>query len=253
MSKLCCKAILCLALVLCAVSCATAGAPRHDKDGFVPLFDGKTLDGWRAADMSFWSVQDGAITADDHRAPTPPTVTTTWSSKAAKLADFELKLTPPHPQFRTTSTAASSSAARSSTATSPTTAAGTRSTTTPGPTGSSVSTTSSAAIPSPGAARRAVFDNERRENDHSHRSPQPRSRHTSRLDDWHEYHLICRGTHLTLKINGRPPSRKRSTTIRNNRTSPASSPCNCTAARPCASNSRTCASNDWMATERGGR
>ncbi len=31
-------------------------------DGFVPLFDGKTFKGWYAADMSWWSIQDGAIT-----------------------------------------------------------------------------------------------------------------------------------------------------------------------------------------------
>ena len=30
---------------------------------FVSIFDGETLNGWKAADMSFWSVEDGAITA----------------------------------------------------------------------------------------------------------------------------------------------------------------------------------------------
>jgi hypothetical protein len=30
---------------------------------FIPLFDGKTLKGWRAADMSWWSVEEGTITA----------------------------------------------------------------------------------------------------------------------------------------------------------------------------------------------
>jgi hypothetical protein len=32
------------------------------EDGFVSIFDGKTLDGWKAHDMSHWSVEDGAIT-----------------------------------------------------------------------------------------------------------------------------------------------------------------------------------------------
>ena len=31
--------------------------------GFTPIFDGKTLDGWHAPNMSYWSVEDGAITA----------------------------------------------------------------------------------------------------------------------------------------------------------------------------------------------
>ena len=30
--------------------------------GFQSLFDGKTLDGWKAADMSYWSIEDGTIT-----------------------------------------------------------------------------------------------------------------------------------------------------------------------------------------------
>ncbi|MEA3364982.1 MAG: hypothetical protein U9Q79_05015, partial [Candidatus Hydrogenedentes bacterium] len=37
--------------------------PLNQEPGFEPLFDGKTLNGWKAADMSFWSVEDGAITA----------------------------------------------------------------------------------------------------------------------------------------------------------------------------------------------
>jgi hypothetical protein len=39
-----------------------AHAEPEDADGFKNLFDGKTLDGWKAADMSYWSVEDGAIT-----------------------------------------------------------------------------------------------------------------------------------------------------------------------------------------------
>lgn len=49
---------------------ATIGQPTPDADGFVPMFDGKTLAGWRAPDMSFWRVEDGAITGEvtaDHK------------------------------------------------------------------------------------------------------------------------------------------------------------------------------------------
>src|SRR5262245_22776237 len=38
--------ILCLAATLWAA----------DDDGFKSIFDGKTLNGWKAADMSYWSV-----------------------------------------------------------------------------------------------------------------------------------------------------------------------------------------------------
>ncbi len=59
--------------------------------GFESIFDGKTLDGWKAADMSFWSVEDGAITAKitkEH--PTDRNHYLVYRGGA--LADFELKL-----------------------------------------------------------------------------------------------------------------------------------------------------------------
>ncbi len=61
------------------------------EDGFQNLFDGKTLDGWKAADMSFWSVEDGAITAKitpEH--PLKANLYLIW--QGGELADFELKL-----------------------------------------------------------------------------------------------------------------------------------------------------------------
>ena len=61
------------------------------EEGFQSLFDGKTLDGWKAADMSFWSVEDGAITAKitpEH--PLPANLYLIW--QGGELADFELKL-----------------------------------------------------------------------------------------------------------------------------------------------------------------
>lgn len=36
---------------------------QKSEDGFIALFDGKSLKGWTAMDMSWWSVEDGAITA----------------------------------------------------------------------------------------------------------------------------------------------------------------------------------------------
>src|SRR5579862_9897795 len=52
------------AIVLAAIFCMAAddAAPKPDKDGFIPLFDGKSLDGWKVGDgASAWSVQDGYI------------------------------------------------------------------------------------------------------------------------------------------------------------------------------------------------
>ena len=62
-----------------------------DEAGFETIFDGKTLTGWKAADPSFWSIEDGAITAkitDEH-----PTARNHYLVfQGGVLADFELKL-----------------------------------------------------------------------------------------------------------------------------------------------------------------
>ncbi|MGL4942715.1 MAG: 3-keto-disaccharide hydrolase [Thermoguttaceae bacterium] len=59
-------ALGCAALVwtACAISTTTivVGA-EADKDGFTPIFDGKTLDGWEGP-KEFWSVKDGMIVAE---------------------------------------------------------------------------------------------------------------------------------------------------------------------------------------------
>jgi hypothetical protein len=60
-------------------------------DGFKPIFDGKSLDGWQAADKSYWSVEEGAITAkitNEH----PCNINQYLIWKGAELGDFELKL-----------------------------------------------------------------------------------------------------------------------------------------------------------------
>jgi hypothetical protein len=62
-----------------------------DDDGFKPIFDGKTLDGWKAPNMSYWSVQDGAITAESTVAnPCTSNQFLVW--QGGNVADFELKV-----------------------------------------------------------------------------------------------------------------------------------------------------------------
>lgn len=61
------------ALVLAAVAISVlyaqpAAAPVAGKDGWVAMFDGKTLDGWKAGDNpQSWKVVDGAIMGDGPR------------------------------------------------------------------------------------------------------------------------------------------------------------------------------------------
>ncbi len=59
-------------------------------DGFKPIFDGKTLKGWKAPNMSYWSVEDGAITAESTKEnPCKSNQFLVW--QGGDVADFELK------------------------------------------------------------------------------------------------------------------------------------------------------------------
>ncbi|MDX9974722.1 MAG: DUF1080 domain-containing protein [FCB group bacterium] len=102
MSRACLAALSVLSI--CVVSCAgLRAAPMADtggmdplpevrrERGFEPIFDGETLDGWTVADPSFWSVEDGAITAKI--TPEHPTERNHYLVyQGGKLGDFELKL-----------------------------------------------------------------------------------------------------------------------------------------------------------------
>src|SRR3954447_14919667 len=90
------------ALLLCAPLLLLAAGAADDEAGFEPIFDGKTLDGWKAPDMSFWRVEDGAITGKvtkDHKPQ--ENVFIVWQGGA--VADFELRF-----RFRIFGAAASS-------------------------------------------------------------------------------------------------------------------------------------------------
>lgn len=72
-------------VALCAISPVQA-----DDEGFKPIFDGKSLNGWSGAE-GFWSVQDGAITGtttSEH--PTKGNTFLIWEQ--GKVDNFELKL-----------------------------------------------------------------------------------------------------------------------------------------------------------------
>ncbi|GMV92897.1 MAG: hypothetical protein AMXMBFR82_26750 [Candidatus Hydrogenedentota bacterium] len=85
------RQVAAVSMILIAASAGIADTNAADPDGFKPIFDGESLDGWQAADMSFWSIEDGAITAKitaEH--PTERNHYLVW--QGGKLGDFELKL-----------------------------------------------------------------------------------------------------------------------------------------------------------------
>jgi hypothetical protein len=79
-----------VAIVGLALGCAATSAADSAGDGFVCLFDGKTLDGWEGKSQ-FWSVRDGAITGQTTAEnPTKGNTFIIW--RGGKPADFELRL-----------------------------------------------------------------------------------------------------------------------------------------------------------------
>jgi hypothetical protein len=68
----------------------TANAAAQD-DGFKAIFDGRTLDGWKSPEMSYWSVKDGTITArSTEQNPCKTNQFLVW--QLGEVDDFELKL-----------------------------------------------------------------------------------------------------------------------------------------------------------------
>ena len=77
------------AAILCVASPA-AGRLSADEAGFVPIFDGKTLDGWEG-NPEIWRVEDGAIVGQT-TAEKPINANTFLIWRRGKLDDFELRL-----------------------------------------------------------------------------------------------------------------------------------------------------------------
>lgn len=73
------------ALIVCAERSTQAQG-----QGWKNIFDGKTLTGWQAPDMSYFTVEDGAITGTTTAAHNPPyNQFIVW--QGGEVADFELK------------------------------------------------------------------------------------------------------------------------------------------------------------------
>jgi hypothetical protein len=75
-----------------AASTALVRCPAASVEaGFESLFDGKTLNGWESPDMSYWTVEESAITGRISREH-PCAINQYLVWKGGDLADFELKL-----------------------------------------------------------------------------------------------------------------------------------------------------------------
>jgi hypothetical protein len=172
-------------------------APSVAEDGFENIFDGRTLDGWRGQDMSFWSVEDDAITGTISAEHAPPmNQYLVWQREL--VDDFELKL-----DFRLTGS------------NTPVTNGGFQFRSRRLPNGDVAGYQVDNNFGQSWRVRlydefgrhdlalegqRSVFVAEGR------RQVEPLTFADGppkfALDEWHEYHLACRGPHLVLKISG---------------------------------------------------
>jgi len=75
-----------LAVLLVAADEQKPAAGKPDADGFISLFDGKTLDGWEGLE-GFWTVKDGAIDGHETKEHSAQTFLV---YKPRQFSDFEL-------------------------------------------------------------------------------------------------------------------------------------------------------------------
>lgn len=194
---------LVLAMLLLAGSAVFAEPEKPavcaNDPAFVPIFDGKTFEGWKAEDMSYWTVEDGALTGTISEAhPLKRNYYLVW--QGGKMADFELVM-----RHRVISKDSVNSGYQF------------RSEMFDGELkqdcrGYQMDTQTQ----SPWLARlydefgrhdlalrgeKTVFDPDGKKNT----TPLAEAAGPAwfALEDWHEYHLICKGAHLSLKIDGK--------------------------------------------------
>lgn len=165
---------------------------------FEPIFDGHTLNGWQGQDMSFWTIEDGAISgtiSPEHA----PKLNQYLIWQGGMLDDFELKLT-----FRMRST------------NSPSVNGGFQFRSRRLPNGDVAGYQVDNNYLQPWKARlydefgrhdlalqgeQTVFD--RDGGKHTEKMQLEPGAGDFRLDEWHEYHLIAQGRKLSLRVNGK--------------------------------------------------
>jgi len=163
---------------------------------FVPIFDGKTLKGWETPDVSYWSVEDEAITAKITAAH-PCTVNQYLVWEGGALDDFELKLT-----FRMISKENVNGGFQF------------RSKVLPDHDVAGYQVDNNTGTPwlvrlyDEHGRHTLAFRGKRAEIGSDgkithHEIPGATGKPDFRLDEWHTYHLIARGPHLSLKVNGK--------------------------------------------------
>lgn len=178
------------ALVLASVCCAVAAA-----DDFKPIFDGKSLDGWKAGKPQYFSVEDGAITAQSSES-NPCTTNQFIVWQGGDVADFELKL-----KFRLDKNQGNSGVQFRSKLSPIGDGVGYQADILPnGPWLGAITdeNTPRETLVAPNG-HKAVIDEKGKRTVTSLGAPVT----VNKPGEWNDYHIIARGNHITLKVNGR--------------------------------------------------
>ena len=177
--------------------CLAVSPVLAQDEGFKPIFDGRTLDGWKTANMSYWSVKDGVITGQStEKNPVKDNQFLVW--QLGQVDDFELML-----KYRITGTPAANSGIQIR---------------------SRVEADGHAVgyqadIDLAGQYAGALYDERGRgmlaergqktviDSDgkmtHTPLGDADALMNVIKKDDWNDYHIIARGNHIVLKVNGR--------------------------------------------------
>ncbi len=169
---------------------------KKKDDGFVAIFDGKTLDGWMPRAEGFWRVENGAITGEttaDNPAPVNQFIT--WTKE--KPGDFELKL-----KFRFTGEPKANGGIqiRSRVAEDGHVVGYQADMNKAGQYIGMLYDEKGRGIIAPRGTKAVVDAKGKKSNE-----PLPHAASlegTNRDNDWNDYHIIARGNHITLKVNG---------------------------------------------------
>ncbi len=187
-----------IVLVFVSAICVSAFGAEA---GFKPIFDGKTLDGWKASDMKFWSVEEGAITGEStEQNVVKVNQFIVW--QLGEVDDFELKL-----KYRISGTDRANSGVQIRSAVAPEGWVGGY----------------QADIDRSGRFTGIVYEERRSRGIMAQRGQRsvfgPDGEKSTKAigdgaelgavvkkDGWNDYHIIARGPHIELKINGRTMS-----------------------------------------------
>jgi len=178
------------------LSCLAVDSALAQDAGFKAIFDGRTLDGWKSPEMSYWSVKDGAITGrSTEQNPCKSNQFLVW--QLGEVDDFELKL-----KYRISGTPAANSGVQFRSRVEED--------------GHAVGY--QADIDLAGRYAGALYD-ERGRGMLANRGQKTTISSDGQLifnplgdaddlmnnikkNEWNDYHIIARGNHITLKING---------------------------------------------------